>query len=655
MNENATKVIDAYLDATTLAVPHAILVEGPWGSGKTHFLEKIYEPSRKKERSKQRLYHTPFLFVSLFGANSAADVEMRIYKAACPAEAVAGSIAGTLALGIGEFFRVKDTAKTAVEKIAKKATKRLQDFIFVFDDLERVEPNAFGEVMGLITSFVAQYERRVIVVADEQKLNERHGELWKNQHEKVVGRRARIEPDIEGVLEATVSSIALGSVLTFMRTAMPDLIETARASKVRNLRNLSWAIHNSACFAEALLGDEEIPIDHVMRSMQVVLAVTLHFRGGLLDKAALDKLPGSSSVIAMRSLLQRPREDAADQPLEVAQTFSATFKKLDVENPPVDYATIVDFEATGVLDAAVLDTWVKSKFGFGSQYEQAAWRRIWYAYERPVSETDTAIDRLAAELVETAHEEAGVILHAAGLAIKLREASDTRLTSGEEPTSFFKSYIDRLFDGGRLSATGFSGSRLQLDAYSGLGYSAKDTPEFSEIAGYLNAKRQAVAVALRDSQLDVVLREAEEGNVESLFEFVYSNEATSRHVPLLMGVDVGRMASLLTRDAPALSVGAKLIAYRYHDVPGDSPVLSEISWARAVYSAVLDMLEGWKEPHRTMAKSHFSGFVRHYDNEREPDRKVAPPAQVERDDAQPDVVAVREKGRDGEVMTADAP
>ena len=119
------------------------------GKWKTHFLEKIYEPRRKDELSKRRLYHTPFLFVSLFGANSAPDVEMRIYKAACPAEAVAGSIAGTLALGIGEFFRVKDTAKTAVEKIAKKATKRLQDFVFVFDDLERVEPKAFGEVMGL--------------------------------------------------------------------------------------------------------------------------------------------------------------------------------------------------------------------------------------------------------------------------------------------------------------------------------------------------------------------------------------------------------------------------------------------------------------------------------------------------------------------------
>jgi hypothetical protein len=39
---------------------------------------------------------------------------------------------------------------------------RFTSFVFVFDDLERVEPNALGEVMGLVNSLISEHGRRVI-------------------------------------------------------------------------------------------------------------------------------------------------------------------------------------------------------------------------------------------------------------------------------------------------------------------------------------------------------------------------------------------------------------------------------------------------------------------------------------------------------------
>ncbi len=78
---------------------------------------------------------------------------MRIYKAACPQEAVAGSIAGTIAMGIGEFFQVKDTTKVVLDKAAKKAIRRLNDFVFVLDDFERIDPSAINEILALIITW----------------------------------------------------------------------------------------------------------------------------------------------------------------------------------------------------------------------------------------------------------------------------------------------------------------------------------------------------------------------------------------------------------------------------------------------------------------------------------------------------------------------
>ena len=111
INQHARNVLNAYLDAPALAVPHAILISGAWGVGKTYFLQRVYEPERRMRLETTGEQHVPFLFVSLFGATSAADVELRIFKTANPGEAIAGSLAGNITLGIGEFLRLKDTSK----------------------------------------------------------------------------------------------------------------------------------------------------------------------------------------------------------------------------------------------------------------------------------------------------------------------------------------------------------------------------------------------------------------------------------------------------------------------------------------------------------------------------------------------------------------
>ncbi|MGO7379480.1 P-loop NTPase fold protein [Rhizobium ruizarguesonis] len=223
-NEHATAVIDAYLEADSLPVPHAILVGGPWGSGKTYFLEEIYEPGRQKLAREKGFYRTPFLFVSLFGATSAAEVENRMHRAASPGEVAIGKIAGTAVTGVGEAFKVKDAVNTTLDWIAKKASRRHVDYILIFDDLERVEEGALGEIMGLVNSFITTHKRRVILVGDEAKLLQIHAETnWKEQNEKIVGRRVLIEPDVENVIRTSVSMVEDEATKAFMTERLDAL------------------------------------------------------------------------------------------------------------------------------------------------------------------------------------------------------------------------------------------------------------------------------------------------------------------------------------------------------------------------------------------------------------------------------------------------
>ncbi|MDO5895664.1 P-loop NTPase fold protein [Agrobacterium sp. Azo12] len=624
INDHAAKVLDAYLDAEQLSVPHAVLIEGRWGSGKTYFLQNVYEPARKERMRTERRHHTPFLFVSLFGANSASDVEMRIYKAACPGEAVAGAIAGTIALGIGEFFRVKDAAKGTVDKLGKKAIRRLSDYVFVFDDLERIEKQAFGEVMGLINSFIAEHGRRVILVTDEKKLSASlDNGLWKEQNEKIIGRRAHIEADFESVIQNAINNLPDGLTKQLMSNQISDFLRVASAAKVENLRNLSWAMHNTIAFVNCLTTDQDIPEKHILSTMLVVLATTLWMRSGLLDADVLEKIPGLSRTLALRSFKRNKEDTPLDPVLETAKKFSDTFHFLSIDAPPVDYGLINGFENSGVLNPDKVKSWIKFELGIGEEHAEPSWRKLWYSFERPIAETEGAIATLQAELHERKYTEYGPILHSVGLAIQRQNLNDKRLTDGEDVVLFFKKYIDDIAEKGVLKNR--TGEFLVfVESHAGMGFTSRETPEFEEICKYLDQKSQELQILeLRDA-VDAIVQEAENNHPQALMKLVDTDKVFSVQ-PLLQSISSDRIATLMAQDAPALNVGAKMLAYRYHRARNGDELLQEIRWAREVYASVIKKLEGWDEPYRTMGVEHLNGLIRHYERGKQPDDMIIPP------------------------------
>ncbi|MEN2976204.1 P-loop NTPase fold protein [Tistrella bauzanensis] len=626
MNENAIRVLDAYLDANSLSVPHAILIEGCWGSGKTYFLRNIYEPSRIRRMKAEVRHHVPFLFVSLFGANSASDVELRIYKTACPGEAVAGSIAGTIALGIGEFFRVKDATKGIVDKLGKKAIKRLNDFVFVFDDLERVEKQAFGEVMGLVNSLIADHGRRVILVTDERKLKELvSGEIWKEQNEKIVGRRASIDADFKSVICNSIEILPDGASKALIKNNLDNLLKISMASRVQNLRNLSWAMHNAIAFVDCLIADSEIPKRHTVWVMDFVVATTLWMRSGLLDTEALEEIPGLLRNLKIKSIGNQSKDSFLDSKTEKAKDFSETFPLLSVDAPPLDYKFVKGFEDSGVLDDAEVNLWIKSQFGFGKEHKEPSWRKLWYSHERPLLQTKQALSDLRDELSGRVYTELGPILHAAGLAIRQWAIGDHTLTENEDVTTFFKRYIDELADKNQLEEVKCDPLHFPPDHHGGLGFSSSNTVEFREIYRYICTKSQEIATAHLEERANAILTDAEAGNLEALFNLTHTTDYELSTKPALVNIPVDRLATLMARDNPALNAGAKLLAFRYYRTKDGDPLLQEIKWARGVYIAVLEKLNQWEEPYRTMASKHLKDMILYYEQDKEPHNKIIPP------------------------------
>lgn len=91
-----------------------------------------------------------------------------------------------------------------------------------------------------------------------------------------------------------------------------------------------------------------------------------------------------------------------------------------------------------------------------------------------------------------------------------------------------------------------------------------------------------------------------------------------------MNIPASRLATLMAQDVPGLNVGAKLLAYRYHEVREGSSLFQEIQWARDVYAAVVEKLCQWEEPYRSMSLNYLKNTISYYERDKQPDDKIIP-------------------------------
>lgn len=154
----------------------AILLDGPWGCGKSHFVKNILIPAMEKMEEYQ--VHC----ISLYGINDVATIQDAIY--ASWLEKVisekTGSAGTLISKGIGIFGKgfvrfaenklgtdgsVTDGAKDMLGSFIGKDKKP----IIVFDDLERCQIDII-EIMGFINNLVENNQYRILIVANEAEI-----------------------------------------------------------------------------------------------------------------------------------------------------------------------------------------------------------------------------------------------------------------------------------------------------------------------------------------------------------------------------------------------------------------------------------------------------------------------------------------------------
>ena len=239
----------------------ALLLTGPWGCGKSYLMKQIAKDLNQEKAA-------AIAVISLFGLDSISAINKRVKdeyislklgtlgKSARKLSkkfailvkdglAVAGSAApgvtglaaasqglsSSLSYDLFGFFDVQST-------IGNNDSKR--KFVIVFDDLERCDINSKKDILGAINNFVENKQIKVIVIADEDKID---GDDYREYKEKLISRTLCLTADYDSIIENISANYAEAAdgYRDFLKENA-DLIKSvfveSRTSNIRMLKTI---------------------------------------------------------------------------------------------------------------------------------------------------------------------------------------------------------------------------------------------------------------------------------------------------------------------------------------------------------------------------------------------------------------------------------
>lgn len=561
-NKHATEFLDYYCAEATRA-DYAVLIDGPWGSGKTKFVVD-YLDKRNKVSAVGDALKPKALHVSLFGLSKAEDVRDELIAAAHPIYASKGSrFIKTIGAGLlNKFVGVRDFDPDQYVEINAS--------IIVFDDLERAAMPAV-EVLGIINRFVdgaLGAPMKVIIIANQAEIEQ--SDEYDRQKEKVIGRTLKIEPDARAAATSFIDGIHDLRARDQANQAEDLILRYFEAWRLKNLRSLRHAL---ADFDRLVAAAGDVIADRP-KALEALLSLAIALG---LEVRSPHGLPSSDEHGAL-SLLQVSglNEDCAERAREIIERYP----EVNWRDPILSQACIGDLAASGRLDVDEIRERLGRHPLVAGPAGVAAWRQL-YAWETlSLDEYPQACRRFRDELKGGLYKHPAEILHAAGVAISLQNAGD-RLFA--DVVAVFTAYVDDRAEAGDLVAE-LRAVEPDDEVAGGLAYRQRETEEYQSITRHL---REAVVRAHKAAMQAVaqrVLASAQAGeSIDAELLGDVDLEGGYDAIAFLHHTDPAAFAKVLLRDGQRLdSALIATLGRRYRGAAHYPELLAESGWVDAV-------------------------------------------------------------------------
>ncbi|MDR1846983.1 MAG: KAP family NTPase [Bacteroidales bacterium] len=218
-NKHIIDYLEYYIEQQN--AQYAVLLTGKWGCGKTFFIKEQIE--KWKEENKYKKYKP--VYIPLNGISNTEKIDEEISK----------------------WFKIKYflpemEINMAVVKFNLKSlfqwieqlwkSKKIK--ILVFDDIERCKID-INELFGCINKFIEHCGYKVIIIANEDKLQDKYKDKYNEIKEKLVGQTLEVMSDVDNVLNHYLTEIE-NEYLKENKKLIKEVFDTSACNNYRILK-----------------------------------------------------------------------------------------------------------------------------------------------------------------------------------------------------------------------------------------------------------------------------------------------------------------------------------------------------------------------------------------------------------------------------------
>lgn len=273
------------------SMPPMILLDGSWGSGKTHFIKNKLKPHFKEKGIK-------VVFFSLYGVSDLNDFRCKlssVYLANNPdVSNLTDSVSG-IAVSLGRIFgeNTSGSIGAALSGMAGMAQHaflaNMKNFTLILDDLERLnDQNLIKQILGESIELADNNNISVIIAANTSQIND------KNDLEKAFIDTVTYRTTAEKMVDIALEHKQFNNI----RIHKDLILNEVKRLNFTNLRILKRAIYR----LNRVLGDIENNPDLDMEtSVEIVTSIVLsicyaHYEVRLSTKTIKDNLSHSTRL-----------------------------------------------------------------------------------------------------------------------------------------------------------------------------------------------------------------------------------------------------------------------------------------------------------------------------------------------------------------------
>lgn len=533
-NSHIQEYLENYLKLSN--PEYAILLNGKWGSGKTYFIDNFI--SEYKEPN------VKFIKISLFGLKNTNSIDEEIFQNLHPllgskyAKITGNILKSAIKLGINLDWN-QDDKKDGTANIDLKEfnplnffsdkNKSKQEIIFIFDDLERTEIN-LKEVLGYLNYLVEQSNFKVIILANEEKINNYDYTEFK---EKIIGKTFEVKHSFEHILTSFIDSKTnLSKEVLNANTRI--IKENYELANYNNLRHISQILFDFEYFVKNI--DEEYLKceDFVSILINHFFAISIELKSANLTREELSK---RKTIVW----------DFSDNKDKEKTNIEKIYEKYNIKrNPLFDGENWVKILLDNSMQKEELNELISNLSFFLEKKEkvQPSWVKIWHYRELSNEEFTKNLNDVLTKFQNCEYDIPEHFIHVIALLIFFSKNQLCELTVEDIKAQVNTCIHDKYQNGQNWKKQLFTNS-IRFNG-TGLGYIGEDDKDFRDIFSKIieeNKRIYEVEENIKQEQLlNKFIESIEQLDEDFLLDFFIKFEST----PILSYLNPNSFTEILT-------------------------------------------------------------------------------------------------------------